>query len=45
MQLIGGVPAVKAVGPKADSRPAYPVIIPALGRTWNDAVARLVDHG
>lgn len=45
MQLIGGVPAVKAVGPKADSRPAYPVIIPALGRAWNDAVARLVTRG
>lgn len=45
MQLIGTGPAVKAVGPKADPRPAYPVIIPALGRAWNDAVVRLISHG
>lgn len=45
MQLIGTGPAVKAVGPKADSRPAYPVIIPALGPAWNDAVARLMSRG
>lgn len=45
MQLIGTGPAVKTVGPKVNPRPAYPVIIPALGRAWNDAVVRLMSRG